>query len=242
MELSGARVGDHGFPFRPHLFVHTEGLAQAPRGFVDARSAVRVAARACFRIAPEITDPHGIRDLFFEDGKHGAELQSLEVESHRLGGLTAWVLHLSMRNYAFFTNPVVARGLRLHSYVQVRQGLGLGGCTLSLEHLLPWLGWSGCRQLLSDGEAHHALEKTLKIRDHLVRHGAPGAPPAVHVALPGAYSSVSGKTTSRSFVWSGFDVAPAALMPAPGVVDTPRELADCIRGFSHPGSSWWRKG
>jgi hypothetical protein len=122
---------------------------------------------------------------------------------------------------------VIEAGLRIDTFVQVRQGLGMGGCSLGTSHLLPWLTWAGVREMICDGEFHGREEDFLKVADLFTDAGAPKMLPyikAFHRRMP--------------FKWSEYLVDSARLEsrdPAPSLLEAWKHAcAEC----AHPQSTW----
>lgn len=275
LELSPERRRTHGLKVVPWLFVHTtqpfSHFGDGPLLFRDNLTTVNVCREARLEFDPRaITDP-GIRDAHFDErlddsqsrgmaptfgredvepiGPTFARLMEVEVVSNTLGTHRAWVLAIGMTNYEFFINMVVSRRLRFQVLVQVRQGLGFGGCGLGLAYLLPWLWWAGCREMVCDGEISGIGSALQEVQRRVVARGAPIHPPAF-TAEHGA-----------SFKWSCYDVAPARLTAIRGKfhrrrgsmeeielqtwaragtgarqrrLESMEEIEECLAGLIHP--------
>jgi hypothetical protein len=237
MEFRPPRLESHGFDIRPHLFIHTDvphlpEKDQVPT-HLDERTRIQPVRGAWLGLAPEAARSAGLDDARGQAVRvpERALLLDVEVRSDIAGTYRTWLLDLRMSNYDFFVRFVVERGLRFSSLVQVRQGLGLGGCALALSDVMPWLAWAGCRQLIGDGEYPHegagASARRAAVHEVLLAAGAPVDPMSFTV-----------EHRERGLHWSGLP-CDASLITASELV-FPLDLAvpvACER-LTHPASLW----
>jgi hypothetical protein len=222
----------HGLTVRPALFVHTDASVRLSGEFADDRTSVRRLSEVRFRIPDEVRHLDTLRDQRFDERLSEARLIKVEAVSTALGTVQAYVLHLPMSNYTFFARWVVGMGVNIHTVVQVRQGLGLGGCLLGLFYLYPWFADHGIRELLTDGEVHNVLPKVAgQVLEILVSSGANEHPEGFNVEHPGEY----GRT---GITWSGYTVGSVRISPNGQRSRTPDDFEALMKATIPPCSAW----
>jgi len=246
LEFSSNRRDLHGIKRPPHLFIHTSVCGRMSDfrhigdGYFlydDKRTSIEAIRVEPVSHSDLLRRTVGLRDAHFapdglsnkpDDGRLGwGYLMQIRARSNKWGEHMAWVLRLECRNYDFFVRMIIQAGLRIDSFVQVRQGLGLGGCGLGTTYLTPWLTWAGVREMICDGEFHGDAKSFLKVARTLVKEGAPDVVDFVQV-----------HHQLNPFQWSSYCVDGAQLAPttrAPSLLAAWEQVrAACI----HPASSW----
>lgn len=240
LELSPERLALHGLGRAPHLFIHTDVSDNWYNLIIKPdKTLVNLASTQAFVLEAERIKPSaslrqtvGLNDAYFANDKTigGGWLMRICINSNKLGVHEAWMIRLECRNYDFFVRMVIEAGLRIDTFIQVRQGLGLGGCNLGTSHLLPWLTWAGVHEIICDGEFHGNEENFLKVANLFIDAGAPKALPYI-----------KSFHHQRPFRWSQYLVDSAHLEssdPAPSLLEAWKHAcADC----AHPQSTWARR-
>lgn len=236
MELTEARRRLHGLRRLPHLFIHTDVLTGWHRSgpsavlYADPRTRVEVLAAEPVYPSSHLATTVGLHDAEFASqfsDLGGGWLMRVRCQSRQLGVSEAWLLRLECQNYDFFVRLAIQAGLQIDTFVQVRQGLGCGGCRLGTSYLLPWLAGVGVREVICDGEFHGSPDQFAVVSQNLLREGAPA-----EVRLP--------EVTHREqpFLWSGFTVDAGQVRTkgtSSSLVDAWRHAQ---RAFTHPASTW----
>jgi hypothetical protein len=150
-------------------------------------------------------------------------LMHVKARSVDLGDAEAWVLYLPMTNLQFLCGWIGRHRVRIATLVRVRLGLGMGGCGLCLAPAYPWLWWIGCRQMVSDGEAHAGSRDWDRVRKQLFQHDFPHEPPAFDVEQTGPVER-----------WSGYEVRPLRLKSAPGTIGDDAAARHIISSIAMP--------
>ncbi len=235
LELASPRREANGLRIPVHLFLHTTvdpwGGSPRPAAFSDRHTSLWAVRHATFVLTEDAGRTVGLRDAHFlpkdDTGPRHACLSEVVVHSHVLGTYRAWVLDLSMSNYDFFVRFVIERGLRFSTYLQARQGLGMGGCGLGTVYLTPWLAWAGCREMICDGEFHGSASARDIVFDVLRAAGAPDDPPSFEVTHQG-----------RRLRWSDYPADAALLVPGPPLRPLRTALRVARARLTHPRSLW----
>jgi hypothetical protein len=240
VELGAARRAIHGLEVGPTLIVRTTigatghgVLHDDGRTLVRATREARIAMRSDLVVNPFVRDAafdrrfegEPVGNPFVRDGAPreprnatcGGYLLDVEATSKRFGTSRAWLLELDLSNYDFFLQFVAREGLRFQTLVRVREGLGMGGCQFATTHLVPWLAWAGCREIIPDQQLYPDAEALTRVRGWASRSGAPKSPPRFAFVRAGA-----------SFRWSELDVDPWRLEPREGTFATFTDVRETI--------------
>lgn len=161
------------FETAPDVYVHTDyhpWLAAGGSGPLDLFDGKKTRIRAVrttplaatglpFEVKPEL--------VVFPERRPGSgriHLVDAEVESSVLGSYERTLLYVTTENISFFTRAVLARGLRVHTLVNIRDGAGCGGGGhVNFKFLWFFLGLMGTEYLVTDNMGRHPVRFDLAL-------------------------------------------------------------------------------
>ncbi len=234
LELTPSRRQLHDLRRAPHLFVHTDvpvsrGFHPGRVLFDDGRTQVHMLEREVIEASSHLMSTVGLGDANFAPNgdMFRGWLMRVQARSEDVEVSESWLLRLECRNYDFFVRMVLQAGLRIDTYVQVRQGLGMGGCDLGTTYLLPWLAGAGVGELLCDGEFHGWRERFEEVAEVLLREGAPTTVRRVEV-----------EHRRQPVIWSEYGVDAARVRSLGHASSLEEAWLHCQRAYTHPASRW----
>jgi hypothetical protein len=219
IELGPARRQLHGFQHRPTLIIHTSLPVELHCHRTDYRTAIRAQEHADFLVSEKLRAY--VNDALFDDRRPGepsrGSIELVKGTSRRFGESTQWVMNLELSNWDFFLNVVAKRGVRFQTLIRVREGSGLGGCSLSTSYFFPWLYWAGCREVITDDMVWADQEQHEKVCGWMAERGQTTTPPRFRFTPIG-----------EAFEWSELDVSPWKLEPQEGTLQSFQDWGDSL--------------
>jgi len=161
------------FETAPDVYVHTDyhpWLRVGGRGPIDLFDGEKTRIRAV-RVTPLVAPGLGLAVrpelVVFPEPRPGSGriyLVDAEVESTVLGRYERTLLYVTTENVSFFLRAVLARGLRVHTLVNIRDGAGCGGGGhVNFKFLWFFLGLMGAEYLVTDNMGRHPVQFDLAL-------------------------------------------------------------------------------